>query len=155
MSERARRTNAAWEALLRAQVTLIRQFAADDIWGELSMREYDVLYTVSKTRGGMRLSELNRAVLLSQPALSRLVDRLAERGLLERRPDPADGRGVLVHLTDEGRRLQRRVGGRHAIAVDTAVGSALTDEELTTLQNLCDRLAAGRTDADDTERRNR
>ena len=91
--------NDAWEALLSAHATLMKQFAAEDIWGDISMREYDVLYTLSKCREPVRLSELNRHVLLSQPALSRLVDRLADRGLVQRRPDPADRRGVLLSLT--------------------------------------------------------
>ena len=80
--------NDAWEALLSAHAALMKEFAAEDIWGDLSMREYDVLYTLSKCPE-LRIGELNRHVLLSQPALSRLVDRLAERGLLERKPDPA------------------------------------------------------------------
>ena len=104
------RANDAWEALLSAHATLMKRFAAEDIWGEVSMREYDVLYTLSKCPGPQRLSELNRHVLLSQPALSRLVDRLAERGLLERCADPADGRGVRLSLTRAGRDLQHQVG---------------------------------------------
>ena len=63
------------------------------------MREYDVLYTLSKCPEPIRLSELNRHVLLSQPALSRMVDRLAARGLVARQADPADGRGVRLSLT--------------------------------------------------------
>ena len=86
--------NDAWEALLSAHAVLMKQFAAEDIWADVSMREYDVLYTLSKGREPLRLCDLNRHVLLSQPALSRLVDRLAERGLVERRPDPADGRST-------------------------------------------------------------
>ena len=78
------------------------------------MREYDVLYTLSKCPAPIRLSELNRHVLLSQPALSRLVDRLAARGLVERRPDAGDGRSVRLALTDAGRAVQRRIGLRHA-----------------------------------------
>jgi Transcriptional regulators len=66
------------------------------------MREYDVLYTLSKDPEPLRLSELNRHVLLSQPALSRLVERLAERGLVSRHADPADGRGVRL-LAHRGR----------------------------------------------------
>ena len=106
--------NDAWEALLSAHAVLMKQFAAEDIWGEISMREYDVLYTLSKCDEPVRLSELNRHVLLSQPALSRLVDRLAERGIVERQSDPADGRGVRLALTAVGRGLQRQVGQRHA-----------------------------------------
>ena len=70
--------NDAWEQLLAAYGTLMREYAAEDSWSEVSMREYDVLYTLSKCPKPVRLSELNRHVLLSQPALSRLVDRLAE-----------------------------------------------------------------------------
>src|SRR5262249_58186894 len=55
--------NDAWEALLSAHAVLIKQFAAEDIWAEVSMREYDVLYTLSKCREPLRISELNRHVL--------------------------------------------------------------------------------------------
>ena len=81
MPGRTNLANDAWEALLSAHAVLMKQFAAEDIWADVSMREYDVLYTLSKCPGPIRISELNRHVLLSQPALSRLVDRLAERGL--------------------------------------------------------------------------
>ena len=83
---RRRLANHAWEALLRAHAALMKEFAAEDIWRELSMREYDVLYTLAKCREPIRLGELHRHVLLSQPALSRMVDRLVARGLV--RPAP-------------------------------------------------------------------
>ena len=76
MPGRPHLANDAWEALLSAHAVLIKEFAAEYIWGDVSMREYDVLYTLSKCREPVRMSELNRHVLLSQPALSRLVDRL-------------------------------------------------------------------------------
>ena len=100
--------NDAWEALLSAHAVLMKQFAAEDIWADLSMREYDVLDTLSKCREPINMTELNRHVLLSQPALSRLVDRLAERGLVERCSDPADGRGVRLSLTEAGRAMAER-----------------------------------------------
>ena len=105
------------------------------------MREYDVLYTLSKRDGPIRARELNKQVLLSQPALSRLLDRLAERGMIDREPDPADGRGVLVSLTEDGRATQRRVGGRHAVDVARLIGSRLSAEELRLLETLCRKLA--------------
>ncbi|MFP5359527.1 MAG: hypothetical protein ACLGHM_03410, partial [Actinomycetes bacterium] len=77
---RTRLANDAWEAALGAHGTLMRQFAADDVWEDLSMREYDVLYTLSKCDTPQRLGDLGRHVVLSQPGLSRLVDRLVERG---------------------------------------------------------------------------
>jgi DNA-binding MarR family transcriptional regulator len=136
------RANDAWEALLSAHATLMRQFAAEDIWADVSMREYDVLYTLSKCPAPVRISELNHHVLLSQPALSRLVDRLAERGLIQRRPDPADGRGVLLSLTEAGRSVQRDVGRRHARDVARAMTAGLDPAELRQLETICRKLAA-------------
>lgn len=135
------RANNAWEALLSAHARLMKEFAAEDIWQEVSMREYDVLYTLSKCREPVRMGELHRHVLLSQPALSRMVDRLAERGLIERSPDPADGRGVRLSLTDGGRDVQRRIGRRHARGVARAVTARLSPDELRQLETLCSKLA--------------
>jgi DNA-binding MarR family transcriptional regulator len=133
--------NDAWEALLSAHAVLIKQFAAEDIWADISMREYDVLYTLSKCRAPLRISELNRHVLLSQPALSRMVDRLAGRGLVERRPDPADGRGVRLALTGAGRARQRQIGRRHARSVARAMTAKLSPGELRQLEAMCLKLA--------------
>jgi DNA-binding MarR family transcriptional regulator len=133
--------NQAWEALLSAHAVLMKRFAAEDVWREVSMREYDVLYTLSKCADGVRPVELHRRVLLSQPALSRMVDRLVERGLVRRCPDPADGRGVRLSLTTAGRAAQREVGHRHARSVARSVGAALTADELSHLVSICEKLA--------------
>ncbi len=133
--------NDAWEALLSAHAALMKRFAAEDIWDDISMREYDVLYTLSKCDGPLRLTELNRHVLLSQPALSRLVDRLAERGLVERHADAADGRCVLLSLTQTGRDRQHEVGRRHARSVARAVTAELDPGELRQLEAICLKLA--------------
>jgi DNA-binding MarR family transcriptional regulator len=133
--------NDAWEALLSAHGVLMKQFAAEDVWEGASMREYDVLYTLSKCSEPIRVSELNRHVLLSQPALSRLLDRLAERGLVERCSDPADGRGVRLSLTEAGRALQRQIGRQHARGVARAMTAELDPAELRALQIICLKLA--------------
>ena len=136
-----RLANDAWEALLTAHAALMKQFAAEDIWTEASMREYDVLYTLSKCPEPINMRELNRHVLLSQPALSRLVDRLAERGLVERCSDPADGRGVRLSLTEAGRAMQRQIGRQHARGVARAMTAGLDPAELKQLETICLKLA--------------
>ena len=141
MASRTRLANDAWEALLSAHARLMKQFAAEAIWQDLSMREYDVLYTLSKFREPVRIGELHRHVLLSQPALSRMVDRLVERGLIERSPDPADGRGVRLSLTDAGRDTQRQIGRRHARSVARAVTAELGPDELRQLATIGWKLA--------------
>ncbi|HZR51439.1 MAG TPA: MarR family transcriptional regulator [Streptosporangiaceae bacterium] len=140
MRVRGQLANDAWEALLSAHAALMKRFAAQDIWTDLSMREYDVVYTLSKCPEPQRINELNRHVLLSQPALSRLVDRLAERGLIERLADPADRRGVRLALTEAGRAVQRDIGRRHARDVAHAMTAALSAGELGQLEAICRKL---------------
>ena len=141
MASRTRLANDAWEALLSAHARLMKQFAAEDVWQDLSMREYDVLYTLSKRREPLRMGELHRQVLLSQPALSRMVDRLVERGFVARRPDPADGRGVRLSLTDAGRDIQHQIGRRHARSVARALTAELSSDELRQLAAIGWKLA--------------
>jgi DNA-binding MarR family transcriptional regulator len=125
---------------MRAYAVLMKRFNAEDVWGDLTMREYDVLYTLSKCDSPLRMSELNRHVLLSQPALSRMVDRLVDRGLVERCADPGDRRGVRLSLTQDGRKVQREIGFPHARSVARAL-NVLTPEELEQLAAITGKLA--------------
>lgn len=137
----------AWESLFRAQVSLMRRFTADDIWGSISLREYDVLFTLSKCNGRkLRLHDLNDEILLSQPSLSRLCERLEKLGYVAREPDPGDKRGTVVLLTDDGLAIQREIGRRHAARIRRYVGDALSDEELVTLTALCTKLRLAQPD---------
>jgi DNA-binding MarR family transcriptional regulator len=133
--------NDAWEALMSAHASLIRSFAAEDSWGDISMKEYDVLYTLSKCAEPISLTDLNKHVLLSQPALSRMVDRLAARGLVHRAADDRDHRGVRLSLTENGMAIQQRVGRLHARSVAKAMLSELTPAELRQLEEICSKLA--------------
>lgn len=134
-----RLANEAWEALFTAHTRLMRAFQATDIWEELSMREYDVLYTLSKCDEPVRLGSLREGVLLSQPALSRLIDRLVERGLVNRTSDTEDRRAIGLELTPAGRALQRRIGLAHAKHITEEL-TALSEDELTHLRDLCMKL---------------
>lgn len=55
-------------------------------------------------------TELMRATMLSSGGMTKRLDRLADAGLIERRADPADRRGILVRLTPRGKaRIDRAV----------------------------------------------
>ncbi|HET8780394.1 MAG TPA: MarR family transcriptional regulator [Agromyces sp.] len=140
MAERAL-TVAAWESLFRAQVTVMRALAAEFPSDIISLNEYDVLFNITRApQRRLRLKDLNRTVLITQPSVSRLVDRLATRGLVTKTHDPADGRGTIVAITAEGFELFRRVAFSHMDAINRHVGNALDEHELTALAALCDRL---------------
>lgn len=135
---------AAWEALFRAQVSVMRRLSAEFPSGEVSLNDYDVLFTLSRaTDRRLRLRDLGENLLLSQPSVSRLIDRLAARGLVEKSADPEDGRGVYVHLTEDGYSAFRRAAVRHMQSIVERVGRALDEEELRELTALCDRLRLG------------
>ncbi|MBB2909548.1 DNA-binding MarR family transcriptional regulator [Streptosporangium becharense] len=72
----------------------------------LSFTTLSVLHTL-EGRGPMRLTELTAAEQVTQPAITQLVAKLERDGLVERRPDPSDGRAVLVHVTDAGAAVVR------------------------------------------------
>ncbi|KAB1661435.1 MarR family transcriptional regulator [Pseudoclavibacter sp. CFCC 13796] len=141
--------NEAWEALFRAQGRLLHAFEADDIWQQVSLSEYDVLYTLAKEPHGLSMGELNTSVMLTQPTLSRLVERMVGRGLVGRERMPHDSRRVCVTLTAEGHRVQRIVGRRHARLVADRLTASLSDAELEQLRDLAARLA--RSAAEDGE----
>jgi DNA-binding MarR family transcriptional regulator len=131
----------AWESLLLAQVTLIKEFAEDFRGAPVSMQEYDVLYTLTGCPDGRtRLRDLSERVRLSQPGLSRLVERMESDGLVVRERDPRDGRGTLVGLTDRGRDTQRAVGRVHAGSIVARITHSLSSAEQAELARLCTKL---------------
>ena len=66
--------------------------------------EFDVLSALRRAGSPYRLSPkaLLQQTLVSSGTMTNRIDRLVERGLVERRTDPHDGRGILVSMTDAG-----------------------------------------------------
>ena len=132
--------NEAWEALFRAQSTIIQELTARDAWEDLVPRDYGVLYALSSAPEGMRMTELGEDVLISQPGMSRLVARLEARGLVHRIDDPEDARACRIRLTPAGAATQRRIGRTHAQHVAEAMTRNLDRRELERLLDLSRRL---------------
>ena len=72
---------------------------------DLEPWEWDVLAALRRSGEPYELSpgHLVTATMVTSGTMTNRVDRLEARGLVARRPDPADRRGVLVRLTDDGR----------------------------------------------------
>ena len=141
-SERSERTEAtaAWESLYRAQVTVFRQLRAEFPAGEVTLTEYDVLFNLYRQpERRARIRDLTPQLLLSQPSVSRLIERLATRGLVDRSGDPTDARGTMVALTDAGVECFRRVGAQHSAWIAERM-SVLAPAELRTLTELTTKL---------------
>jgi len=74
---------------------------------DLKMWEYDVLSALRRQGVPFQLpaTELARESLLSGGAMTNRIDRLTQRGLVEREADPEDRRAVIICLTEAGRSL--------------------------------------------------
>lgn len=104
----------------------------------LNFSALSVLHTLHR-RGPLRLTDLLATEQLKQPALTSLVAKLEQDGLVQRRPDPADGRASLLSLTDTGQELVR---SRHSnrVAKLTALVEQLTPDERAVLEGSIDVL---------------
>ena len=73
----------------------------------LSFGDFDVLNTLRRRgdREGTKPRDLAHSSLITSGAMTSRLDRLERAGLIERKPDPGDRRGVLVRLTEQGERL--------------------------------------------------
>jgi DNA-binding MarR family transcriptional regulator len=133
----------AWESLYRAQVAVLRQLLTEFPTDEVSFTEYDVIFNLSRQPDrSLRIRDLHRHLLISQPSVSRLIERLVTRGLVIKRPDPSDARGTIAELTDQGADVFHRVGAQHARSI-IAQMSVLTPSERARLGELADKLRAG------------
>lgn len=121
-----------WRALLRSHARIMRALDATLRAGTgLSIRGYEVLVRLSRAREGpMRMSDLAVSALLSPSGISRLVDRLVERGYVCRIPDPSDKRGFFAELTPEGQAALRKANRVYARGVKEHFADHLTREQL-------------------------
>jgi len=68
------------------------------------LEQWRVLKVLSH-RNGSSMGDLADAVLMNHPTLTKIIDRMVSSALLYRRPDPLDGRRVLIFLSDHGTAL--------------------------------------------------
>ncbi|NUR06611.1 MAG: MarR family transcriptional regulator [Nocardioidaceae bacterium] len=94
--------------------------------------EFDVLAALRRAGAPYELSpgRLLRETLVTSGTMTNRVDRLESRGLVERLPDPKDRRGVLVRLTEAGRRtVDGALDGLLARERDLLTGLGATDQQ--------------------------
>jgi len=127
------------EAHARVTAALDRQFTASGC--ELDLREYDLLVHLEEAGpDGLRLRDLANRALINPSNVTRRLEGLAARGLVERIRDPRDARGIVATLTPAGRRALRRAAAVHLPGVKALVyRDRLTD--LTAVRCFLDQIA--------------
>ncbi len=133
----------AWISLIKAQRKALRRVEADiKSAGFPPLTWYDVLLELKRAGGSLRPQEMEAKLLLEQHNVSRLIDRLAGAGMVERRPYEGDGRGQVVAITTAGRDLQKRMWPVYGAAIQKYVGAPLgSDRDAEALSRLLELLA--------------
>jgi DNA-binding MarR family transcriptional regulator len=121
---------AAWRALLLAHHRAVGAIEADlHRAGVIPLNWYDVLLELRAEPEGLRMQDVGARVVLSRTRVSRLVDELEAAGLVERRPDPNDGRCTLAAITAEGERSFRAAAPVYLASIDEHFNRHLSERE--------------------------
>jgi DNA-binding MarR family transcriptional regulator len=133
----------AWRGLLRAHGCLAKRLDSElDRAHSLPMTSYEVLHHLEEATGGrMRMRDLADQAQLSRSGLTRLVDRLARDGLLERCSCTEDARGAYACLTAPGRERLQEARGTHLAVIRAHFLSRFSEQELALLADMWERIA--------------
>jgi MarR family transcriptional regulator, 2-MHQ and catechol-resistance regulon repressor len=91
-------------------------------------------------KGPLPINEIGKKIPLTSGSITVAVDRLENRGLVERREHGTDRRARIVHLTKEGRRLITRAYAQHAADLERLASASLTTAERATLIRLLKKI---------------
>jgi DNA-binding MarR family transcriptional regulator len=131
----------AWRSLLRAHATLVRQLEMQlQRQTGLALADYDVLAQLAIADGELRMTELASRALISRSGMTRRVARLVDEGLLHRSEADADGRGVVVALTDAGVARLAETAPVHARGIGEHFVARLDDQQLAVLESALDKV---------------
>ncbi|MFJ9693263.1 MarR family winged helix-turn-helix transcriptional regulator [Kitasatospora sp. NPDC101183] len=125
----------AWRAFRRVVAAVQAGTVRDLVEVGLSEPDYEVLSTLSERPGNTStLHEQAAKMDWSRSRLSRHAGRMEERGLLRREPDPADGRGCLLVLTEQGLDTLAEAAPAHVASVRRHFIDRLAPEDLAALE---------------------
>jgi DNA-binding MarR family transcriptional regulator len=108
----------------------------------LSHAMFEVLLRLADSPDGATMGDLSRELVLTSGGATRLVDRMVEAGLVQRRRSADDKRVQVVTITEEGAEALVRAAARHAEEVGRHVFAPLGEEGLAALLGGLDRLGS-------------
>ena len=129
------------DAIVRTSFVITAVLSKIAAGHQLSLTQLRVLAILRDRQGAMR--DLAAYLGLDKSTISGLVDRAEKRGLLRRTPNPSDGRGVDVALTEEGMVLAE-LGAAEVAQALSPMTSRLTRPEARRLTNLLERMLVSR-----------
>jgi DNA-binding MarR family transcriptional regulator len=133
---------AAWQSLIRAHATLMRQLATDLVEAiGLTLGDFDVLAQLGQAGGELRIRELAAQSYSSRSGMTRRIDRLEDEGLVTRANTDTDGRGVVVALTEAGVARLAEAVPVHLRRVSELFVERLSGDELAALAKALEKVS--------------
>ncbi|KRS18873.1 MarR family winged helix-turn-helix transcriptional regulator [Roseovarius indicus] len=114
---------------------------------DTTLPRFDVMSALYRYRDGMKMSELSRALKVSNGNVTGIVDRLADDGLALRVPVPGDRRAAMVRLTKRGIEVFEAQAAAHEVWVHEALGGLEGEESAMVARMLDHALTEGDDDA--------
>ena len=118
-----------WVVLARAHAAVVAHVEAHVGGHGLTVAEFGVLEALYH-KGPLLLGDVQRKILVSSGGVTFLVDRLAAKGLVERRICEEDRRARYAALTPAGEKLMQRIFPEHAAMLQRALGALSPDEQV-------------------------
>jgi DNA-binding MarR family transcriptional regulator len=143
----------AWVGLLRAHASATRRFNAELVAGHgLTLNDYEVMLHLARAPDRMmRRVDLSKSVLLTPSGITRLLEGLERCGYVARESCSSDARVTYARLTDEGYDKLREASATHLEGIRSHFAERFTEEELTTLRELLERLPIEAAETEDCE----
>jgi DNA-binding MarR family transcriptional regulator len=133
----------AWRAMLLAHAGAVRAIERDVQRVGIPLTWYDVLLELDAADGRqLRMQDLSDRVVLSRTRVSRLVDEMAARGLVRKRPDADDRRSTWAVITPEGRSALRETAPAYMAGIREHFNRYLTDSERRAVARALGKVAA-------------
>jgi DNA-binding MarR family transcriptional regulator len=135
----------AWRAFIYAQATVVPTLDQELADAEgLNLNQFEILAWLARAgRRGLRMSDLASRVVLSPSGVTRAVDQLERRDLVERCVFEGDRRGSLATLTANGRALLRKAANAHVLGLREHFLNHLSRTQLEQLAAALEAILAG------------
>ncbi len=135
----------AWKRLLHTHASLVRVLEAEMLARhDLPLAWFDVLSRLEPAaEHRMRMQDLADSVWLTRSGLTRLIDRMADAGLVCRAPDPSDRRGMYAVLSEDGLAKLDQVWPSHIETVRRHFGCHLTATDAQALAQALAKVLGG------------
>ena len=130
-----------WRTFLEAAFALIDILDAElqEECG-LSLRWYDVLVHLEEAEHGVRMNELASRILASKSGLTRVIDRMEEAGLVERRRPVHDRRAIEIFMTDGGERALAKARSIHRRGINQHFAQHLSKRDFDSLSRALEKV---------------